>query len=108
MRYVAGYVSVNMFTNTVGSRNAQQMTPLPRTYYRLAEFVVAEIAHRYSDKTVKKIEEKAKLSLFIIKITDSYFPLYLSMRPWLSHFGPFTYCVNAVHDNVSSFKLTID
>ena len=32
---------VSMFTNTVGSRNAQQMTPLPRTYYRLAEFVVA-------------------------------------------------------------------
>ena len=59
---------VSMFTNTVGSRSAQQMMPLPRTYYRLAEFVVAGTAHRYSDKTVNKIEEKSQI-VFIYSLS---------------------------------------
>ena len=49
---------VSMFTNFVGSRNAEQMTPLPSTYYRLTVFAVAEAAHRDSDDTVSKIEKK--------------------------------------------------
>ena len=59
---------VSMFTNTVGSRNAQQMAPLTRTYYRLVEFVVAGTAHHYSDKTVNKIEEKSQ-TVFIYSLS---------------------------------------